>query len=239
MTLCIDIGNTRTKAGLFSGKELRQVWVCDNGKQDSLFSDMASHKISRCIISSTIDLNLDWLQQLRAIPEIVLLDEHTNLPFQNRYGTPKTLGKDRLALAAAAVALYPGKNVLVIGCGTCITLNFKNDREAFLGGSIHPGLKMRLRAMHAFTGKLPLVDLNRPEGWLADNTEAALLAGAVYGAAREIDGMIEEYAINYEDLTVLITGGDADMLVSMLKNQIFAFPDLTLAGLNKILESNA
>jgi type III pantothenate kinase len=126
----------------------------------------------------------------------------------------------------------------VIGCGTCITFNFKDSREEFQGGSIHPGLKMRLQAMHTFTGKLPLVPLKKPEGWMAGSTENSLRVGAIYGAAREIDGMIAEYANNYEDLTVLLTGGDAEMLVSLLKNQIFALPDLTLVGLNKILESN-
>jgi type III pantothenate kinase len=97
---------------------------------------------------------------------------------------------------------------------------------------------MRLQAMHTFTGKLPRVDLKRPANWLANSTEESLLAGAVFGAASEIDGMIAQYALNYEDLTVLITGGDSDLLVSLLKNKIFALPDLTLVGLNKILESN-
>ena len=238
MTLCIDIGNSRTKAGIFKNDELGDVFIFENKDARKLLSSIPLENFKQCIISSTIQVDHILIDGLGTIPQIITLDENTPLPFKNRYQTPATLGKDRLALVAAAMALHPGRHVLVIGCGTCITFNFKNANEEFQGGSIHPGLKMRLQAMHTFTGKLPLIPLKKPEKWLADSTENALLSGTVFGGAAEIDGMIDEYAKNYEDLTVLITGGDAEMLVSLVKNKIFAVPHLTLVGLNQILKSN-
>ena len=238
MNLCIDIGNTRTKIGIFLPHNVPEVFSFERGSTRKLSGVVPLENIKKCIISSTIHIEKSLMEELRSVPQLLILDENTVLPFKNRYETPYTLGKDRLALVAAAVSLYPGQNVLVIGCGTCITFNFKNVAEEFIGGSIHPGLKMRLQAMHTFTGKLPLVPLQRPTGWISNSTEASLLTGAVMGAASEIDGMIAEYAKNYKDLTVLLTGGDSELLVSMLKNKIFALPDLTLVGLNKILESN-
>lgn len=238
MRLCIDIGNSRTKAGIFKKDELSEVFTFENTEARKLLSAFPLNEIENGIISSTIAIDSKLLEGFGVIPKIITLDENTLLPFKNRYQTPGTLGKDRLALVAAAMALHPGKNVLVIGCGTCITFNFKNSNEEFLGGSIHPGLKMRLQAMHTFTGKLPLVPLKKPANYLAHTTEQALLSGAVLGAAAEIDGMIAEYGKNYEDLTVLLTGGDAEMLVSLVKNKIFAVPHLTLVGLNQILKSN-
>ncbi len=80
------------------------------------------------------------------------------VPFKNLYETPKTLGVDRIALAAAAIEQYPKKNVLVIDAGTCITFDFINSEKEYLGGAISPGITMRYKALHNFTSKLPLLE---------------------------------------------------------------------------------
>jgi type III pantothenate kinase len=149
------------------------------------------------------------------------------------------LGKDRLALIAAAQTHFPAQNNLVIGCGTCITFNVINEQNEFLGGSIHPGLKMRLQALHTFTGKLPQITLENAAELIGTDTKSSILTGVLFAAAKEIDGMIDEYLVKFPEMNVIITGGDADMLVYRLKNQIFAIPHFTLIGLNHILEYNA
>jgi type III pantothenate kinase len=149
------------------------------------------------------------------------------------------LGKDRIALIAAAQQLFPKQNTLIIGCGTCITFNFINSKNQFLGGSIHPGLKMRLKAMNYFTKKLPLIEIQKSKNIIGKNTEENLIIGSSMATAKEIDAMIEAYKVKFPKLNIIITGGDADFLVSLLKNKIFAVPNLTLIGLNHILEYNA
>lgn len=243
MNLAIDIGNTRTKLGIFNQQNLSTVMTFENSKTINLteiistFDSEVSEQKS--IISSTIEIPEYILNGLKKLSQNIILGTKTKLPFQNNYSSKDTLGKDRLALIAAAHANYPNQNNLVIGCGTCITFNFINQNNEFLGGSIHPGLKMRLKAMHTFTGKLPLVELENQADLIANDTKSNMLTGVLLAATKEIDGMIDEYLVKFPELNIIITGGDADLLVYRLKNKIFAVPNFTLIGLNHILEYNA
>lgn len=243
MNLAIDIGNTRTKIGIFYEDKMVDVLFFENDKTIDLAKIISKNNPDasgqKAIISSTIKIPAFILADLKVITPTIILDENTKLPFQNQYSTKDTLGKDRLALIAAAQAQFPNQNNLVIGCGTCITFNFINAKNEFLGGSIHPGLKMRFKAMHTFTGKLPLVEIENQVQMIGNDTKANLLSGGIYGTTKEIDGMISDYLVKFSQMNVIITGGDAELLVSTLKNRIFAFPNFTLIGLNHILNYNA
>jgi type III pantothenate kinase len=120
-----------------------------------------------------------------------------------------------------------------------LRFNFINAKNEFLGGSIHPGLKMRLQAMHTFTGKLPLISLENNADLIGTDTKTNILSGVLFGASKEIDGIIDEYLVKFPEMNIIITGGDADLLVYRLKNEIFAVSNFTLIGLNHILEYNA
>lgn len=160
------------------------------------------------------------------------------LPLKNNYRTPETLGKDRLAAAAGAVRLYPGQAVLIIGLGTCITYDFVSARGVYRGGSISPGLEMRLQAMHHFTEKLPLVKFDPEADLIGDSTTTALQAGAVWGMTSELRGMMDRYCKKYKNLKVILAGGGADFFKKRLKKPIFAHPNLVLLGLNEVLSLN-
>jgi len=239
MNLVIDIGNTRTKIGTFNPEGLSRVMTFDNSKQIDLEEIISGLEIEGSIISSTIEIPDSILKGLHKVPKNIILDHHQKLPFTNLYGSKESLGRDRIALVAAAHAKYPDQNNLVIGCGTCITFNFMNANNEFLGGSIHPGLKMRLQAMHSFTGKLPLICLENHAELIGKDTRANMLSGVLFAAAKEIDGMVDEYLVKFPQMNIIITGGDAELLVYRLKNEIFAIPNFTLIGLNHILEYNA
>ncbi len=239
MNLAIDIGNTRTKIGVFNTSDLATVLTFDKSASIHLPELIKHFDIQKAIISSTTDIPDELSASFSTIEKNITLNETTPLPFLNQYASKCSLGKDRLALVAAAHARYPLQNNLVIGCGTCITFNFINNQDEFLGGSIHPGLKMRLQAMHTFTGKLQLIELENRAELIGNDTKSNLLSGVLLAAAKEIDGMIDEYLVKFPQMNIIITGGDADLLVSRLKNEIFAIPNLTLIGLNHILEYNA
>ena len=239
MNLAIDIGNTRTKIGIYDKENEIKVFVFDNNAELSLNPIIQQYNIQKAILSSTIDVPNTLLDVLKTLPLFLIFYEQTHLPFINKYDTQNTLGKDRLALIAAAHAQFPNQNNLVIGCGTCITFNFINQHHEFLGGSIHPGLKMRLKAMHCFTGKLPLVELEKEASLFGNNTKSNILSGVLYAACKEIDGMIDDYLVKFSEMNIILTGGDTNLLVYRLKNQIFVTPNFTLLGLNHILEYNA
>jgi type III pantothenate kinase len=239
MNLAIDIGNTRTKIGVFSQEELLTVQTFDTGITIDLQEIIDKYAVERSIVSSTADIPDYILSMLNTLPQHLTFNHQTRLPFMNLYASGETLGLDRIALIAAAAGRFPGQNTLVIGCGTCITFNFISEKMEFLGGSIHPGLKMRLKAMHHFTGKLPLIELTSDTQLIGNDTVSNLLTGVLYAAAREIDGMTDDYLVKFPQMNIIITGGDAEMLVSRLKNKIFVVPNFTLIGLNHILEYNA
>jgi len=239
MNLAIDIGNTRTKVGIFNQENLSTVMTFENDKTINIAEYINNFDVQKAIISSTIEIPEYLLEEFQKVNQHIILDAQTKLPFQNLYSSKETLGKDRLALIAAANAKYPNQHNLVIGCGTCITFNFINSKNEFLGGSIHPGLKMRLQAMHTFTGKLPLISIENKVELIGNDTKSNMLSGVLLAAGKEIDGMIDEYLVKFPEMNIIITGGDADLLVYRLKNEIFAISNFTIIGLNHILQYNA
>lgn len=239
MDACIDIGNTRVKLALFDEDSLQQVLYQEKLSQ-SWIDDVRSKYSIHSAIVSTVRKNEDLvMESLGDISQTFLLSHDLPIPIVNDYRTPKKLGKDRLAAAVGAFAIFPSKNCLIIDAGTCITADILDSKGHFLGGSILPGIKMRLEAMHRFTHALPLVEWKDHPDMIGQSTEESLLVGGVNACVLEIDGIIDHFKSIYQDLKVLFTGGDTAFFEKHLKNEIFAAPDLVLTGLHKILKFNA
>lgn len=251
MNLAIDWGNTRIKAGWFD--EDRLLETVRFRSSDELQERLQQHPPQHVIVSSTSQPAAELRQALDDFDggaDWLLLSPTLPVPIHNGYGTPQTLGADRLAAAAGAAALHAGYPCLVLDLGTCITADFvappsAEEPATFEGGLISPGLQMRLRAMHTFTARLPLPDLPTSlasaDGWpplTARNTHEALLSGAMNGMLLELNGLIHQYTNQYSDLRVIVCGGDSPLFVNRLKPGIFAVPDLVLLGLNQILLHN-
>ena len=238
-TLCFDLGNTRWKAALFSEKKLVQTFVfSEAGVLAEVASLLQQYRPEESILTSVVNHPQELEVLLAAHTRYHRLSHISKLPFTIPVGKPETMGADRLALAAAAVWLYPQQHNLAIGLGSCITFNFIDKAHQFLGGSISPGLEMRLRAMHEFTAKLPLVAATWNVPLVGYDTATNLQSGAVLGMAKEIDGIVEAYAQRYANFNVLLTGGDIPYLAPHLKNKIFADPHLIFKGLYAISEVN-
>ncbi|MEK7253655.1 MAG: type III pantothenate kinase, partial [Bacteroidota bacterium] len=160
MNLVLDIGNTRTKLGIFQGDKLthREVW--SELSIEALEGLAYNQKIENAIYSSTANVPPDAAAFLKKNFACLELTHETPLPIRLAYRSPQTLGKDRIAGAVGAFHHFPGKNCLIIDAGTCITFDVLDAQGTFLGGNIAPGVDMRLRAMHEFTARLPLVSPN-------------------------------------------------------------------------------
>ena len=238
-SLCIDWGNTLVKAGIFVNDRLVEVKAFTEDDAMSSLSEMIEfHKPGYCILCS-VAFNPQGLEDMLCdkIPNYIKLDGKTPLPIMNAYSTD-SLGNDRIPLAVAANMTFPGMNNLVISVGTCITYNFIQKTGIFRGGAISPGLRMRLKAMHAFTDKLPEVKLEGDLVLLGYDTESGMRSGAAYGVAAEIDGMVADFSSQYSDFNAVLTGGDAPFFASKVKSKIFADPEFLLKGLNLILKHN-
>jgi len=239
MNLCIDIGNTLLKVAIFDGKsdliffkKYTKLYVKELKRLQKKYG------FEKSIISSTRGKKMGWYNHLKTNYHLIILDDKTKVNFSNLYKTPKTLGRDRIAAVAAAVALYPKQNNLVVDLGTCITYDFVNKRKQYLGGNIAPGWNMRLDAMHRFTHTLPRPKAKKPAGILGKSTIEALQNGAAFGVLGEIRAYKAALETKYANINVILTGGDGAFFAELIDYQIFVDPNFVLKGLNEILKSN-
>ena len=238
--LVIDIGNTRTKIAIFEKGKMVISFAIDSFSKKDFDELIADYKTIRCAIVSTV--RNDSQQLINYLKEklefVIELDHTTPLPIQNCYETPKTLGKDRIAAAVGANKKYPNRNILIIDAGTAITYDFVNHKNDYLGGFITPGLNMRFKALHQFTDKLPLLKATSPEYFQGNNTNSSIMGGVQLGLEGEIDRIIHHYSSAVDELIIILTGGDTNYFEKLLKNYKFVALEITLLGLNTILESN-
>ncbi len=199
---------------------------------------MDQYSISKVILSNSGTVEKAILNEFSNNKYFVHLNAETKIPILNKYGSPQTLGKDRLAAAIGSILYFPEGNSLIIDMGTCITTDFLNGKLEYLGGNISPGIKMKLIAMHKFTASLPLVEPFNNEITFAANTENALQNGAVKGTIHELNSFIKEVREKYGPINVILTGGEAIFFEKYAKNKIFVAPNLVLEGLNEILRYN-
>lgn len=240
MNLIIDAGNTRVKFAIFENGQL----VFDKSvnhdrfvtKLKAIFNEYP--KIVWAIVSTVGRLGKKEIDVLTIFCKVYVLSSRSKTPFKNSYATPQTLGVDRIALATAAFYHKPNANVLVIDAGTCLTYDMVNDYGEYLGGAISPGLTMRYKALHDQTSKLPLLKPAELIDFIGNTTETCIHSGVLNGISAEIDAVIGQYRSRFIDLTVILTGGDSQILSKRLKNTIFAHSKFLLEGLNQLLEYN-
>lgn len=233
--LLIDIGNTQIKSGLFKDGQLVGDHRFDSMEEGIQF--WKSMNFEFCLVSSVKDSESSLKAQLPF--SFVFLKHSTPTPLVNGYGTPKTLGLDRLAAAVGAWHLAGRKPVLAIDLGSCITYELVDDLGVYRGGAISPGLKMRAKAMHHFTASLPEISLlPPPETDFGDSTLTCMKVGIWSGVRFEMEGFIAAYRLKFPEISVYICGGDSQSFDSMAKDHIFVVPNLVLHGLNCILNHN-
>jgi len=240
MNLIVDVGNTRTKLAVFDKNNMITVVIVEQSEVLDGIKELRKsyNQLHLAIVSSVGVIDQAVVNYLSLHFNLLVLSHETPLPFNNLYATPKTLGIDRIALVCASVQQFANKNVLIIDAGTCITYDFITNTNDYLGGSISPGIRMRYKALHYQTAKLPLLETQFPEHFIGNSTINAINSGIVYGVLSEIDGIIERYSADYSDLTIILTGGDTNFLSKQLKSSIFANSNFLLEGLNFILQYN-
>jgi type III pantothenate kinase len=237
-TLCLDFGNTRLKWAVFSGGEIRYNGVLEGDGVEDLKQCLHIYKPDRSLLSSVVDHKEEIESLLISHTRFHKLNHLSRVPVTTPVGKPETIGADRLALVVAADHLFPGKNNLVVGLGSAITYNYINRFHQFIGGSISPGMEMRFKSLELFTAKLPLIKPHWNFPLLGYDTKTNIQSGVIFGMAKEIDGVIEAYEDRYENLHVLMTGGDAHYFIPFLKKKITVDPDLIFKGLYIISEYN-
>jgi type III pantothenate kinase len=227
--LAVDIGNTRIKTALFDAQgQCLSIQAFSHREQNLVIDQM--HAVGKGMVSNVSALDdKDFL-----LPGFRMLSAKLPLPLEIDYQSLDTLGSDRLALACGAAYRYPGENILVISAGTCITYDLIESGRIYRGGAISPGLRMRFRSLHHFTGRLPELEPSDDFGFPGKSTQASIRAGVQGGIIAEIQSRVEETREHFPGLKALLTGGDAPGLRLSPQMKIFAEPDLLLFGLFQI-----
>ena len=268
MLLAVDIGNTQTAVGLFSGKELRARWALASRSTDTADevhlklsgllrgepaggarsagdsggSGDAFTSIDAAVIASVVPpLTGSWRQAAQSIcgTRPVVVGPGVKTGLPMRYDNPAEVGADRVADALGAIALV-GAPVVVVDLGTATNIEVVDRNGAFLGGVIAPGLGTSAADLAAHAARLPQVDLSFPGHVVGTNTNDAMRSGLMYGELARIDGLVRRIfdELGYE-APVIATGGFANVMAQLSQTVTRHEPDLTLQGLRIIHERNA
>jgi type III pantothenate kinase len=240
MLLVIDVGNTQIKAAVFEQNTLFKKNIFPYSDWQNEVKNILKNfkKIQKIIVSSVGKLENEHFLEFLNDYEVHFITKEFNFPFNNLYETPNSLGIDRMILASGAVLQFPKKNRLIIDAGTCVTYDFVDEDDNYLGGAISPGIRLRYESLHNYTSKLPLLEKLSPEDLIGNSTNNSIHSGVVNGISFEIEGFINAYSQKYENFIIILTGGDAEFLAKRLKNTIFANPNFLLESLNQTFQYN-
>ncbi len=233
MILAVDAGNTRIKTAVYENNKLVSQHFFDQANIENGFKNIfVTYKnIIKIVVSSVSNLDVDVFRSICIQHPIDFITREHNFPFNNLYLTPKTLGIDRMVLASGAVFKYPAKNRLIIDAGTCVTYDYINENNNYLGGAISPGLRIRYTSLNQYTSKLPLLNTDYPLNIIGNSTSEAIHSGVVNGLVFEIEAIIANFTANNSNFIIILTGGDAEFLAIRLKNTIFANSNFFLESL--------
>ena len=239
MNLILDVGNSLLKIALFKKSQLIQKFKFTENYKRNIEDIISENNVSHSIISNVGRIDDSIINILKESTNLLLVSNQLKFPFKNLYKSKNTLGQDRLALVSAAAFKFPKENVLIVDAGSCITYDFKNNNNEYLGGGISPGILMRFKSLNTFTSNLPLIDFDSIHQLIGNNTKNSINSGVINGTISEINGIIQQYCEEFKNIRIILTGGDSNFLLKRIKNSIFADQNFLLVGLNKLLEDNS
>ena len=240
--LAVDQGNSLLKLTILDGGETMAAYRFSADSVEEVFSAVERWSPDCGALCSVgrIDPRLAESLRIALDGRLLILSRSTRLPIKIDYSTPDTLGFDRVALAVGAASLYKGETVMVADAGTAVTLDVVDSESRFKGGRITPGLRLRFESLHAHTSALPLLDAEGEHPLIGDSTATAIRSGVVCGLSDEMVETFHQYNHNFGCRRLVLTGGDAGMLIDCINSRIPAdhIPDLIARGLLYIYNYN-
>lgn len=236
MNLTIDIGNTRTKMVVFDGATPVHEEILTGHLQEAIRKLAQHYPLKQCAWCSVCGNDEEQGAMLSDLGfPVRQLTGTSEVPLTVCYQSPQTLGADRLAAVLGATALCPQCDLLVIDAGTCITYDLADAKGHYLGGNISPGIEMRLKALHHYTARLPLVEAAGNLPAMGIDTETAIRCGVIEGVRFEIEGYVTRLRTIYPQLQIFLTGGGRFHLPEQMLQHFRYDPHLVSRGLNRIL----
>ena len=253
MLLTIDVGNTNLTLGLYEGETLGPHWrlATDHARMPDeyglQFLGLLKHAqrsadtlTGICLASVVPQLTQRVAQACREYlrQEPLVVDAGVKTGIRIRYEDPRAVGADRVADAVATLRMYGGP-ACIIDFGTATTFNALTKEGDYLGGAITAGISLAADALFTHAAKLQRIDLQRPPSVIGRNTVHAMQAGLLFGYVSMAEGMVKRFRDELgEDMTVVATGGQAELVSRETKVIDVLAPWLTLDGLRIIWELN-
>ena len=253
MILTVDIGNTNITLGGFDDDKLAFVArlstntaITADEYAAKIHSTLAIYRVSQdaidgAIVSSVVPpLNAVIRRALAILYGIdaIMVGPGIKTGINIHCDHPASVGADLICACVAAHHLY-GSPALIIDMGTATKMMVMDQRGAFIGVSIIPGVLMGLRALSQSTAQLPQVSLEAPGALIAKNTADCMRSGVIYGNASMIDGMIDRFnEAMHTALPVYATGGLASTIIGHCRHEITLDESLVLKGLHILYRKN-
>ena len=237
MNLLIDIGNSNSKIAITKDYTIIKEINSSSKLIKKIKELFSNYKITHSSMSNVSSNENELIDFLKKNSSFFDLKNNNHLPFKNPY-KECLVGDDRLALVCAAHKDYPNENVLIIDIGTCITYDIKTKNNEYLAGGISPGLGLRYESISQKAFLIKKINPSYPKSIRAFDTESSVNIGTLLGTQLEIEGFIEKYSSEYDDLKAIITGGDSNYLSGKIKNTIFTTSNYVFKGLEYLIEAN-
>lgn len=238
--LTIDEGNSSTKFALWHDNVMVDVASHRHATLDAVRDFVGGRgKVDALIFCSVCRRDKAEARHILSefAVEVIILDASTPMPISIDYRSLSTLGADRIAAAAGAWQLAPGRTSLIVDMGTAITYDVVTDSGHYIGGNIAPGIFVRLEALNHYTKALPLVETDGEVPRWGHDTETAMRSGAIRGVVGELQ-YYRHCLPSDKNVEVFLTGGSSELIIPFITTPINVEPNLVLIGLNSILNYN-
>ncbi len=258
MLLAIDLGNTQTVIGLFSGNELAHSWRMVTPKYETA-DEIASNifnflknsgyepgKVSAIAVSCVVPgilFEISRMGRQYFSMEPFIVDSNVKTGLKINYDYPREIGADRIANSVAAKEIY-GCPAIVLDFGTATTFDILSKEGEYIGGVIAPGIEISSEALFSYAAKLSKVDLSWTDAVIGKNTYDCIRSGILYGFLGQaefiIEKIISELTVQGQgsDPKIIATGGLSILMIEKSRHIQIHDPDLTLKGLKIIVDKN-
>lgn len=253
MILAIDIGNTNiVLGGLEQGKQIFSArCASDRNKTEDEYAltiqgiltmhGVSVDQIEGGILSSVVPYLRTVVPKaiyLLTGKHIMVVGSGLKTGLNIRMDNPASLGSDMVVDAVAALAKYPAP-IVIFDMGTATTLSVINKNGDYIGGMIIPGLRVSVDALSARAAQLPYINFGAPKTLIGANTIECMQAGAIYGCASMMDGLVDRVEEELgQKVSTVLTGGLGTLVAPYCRREIHFEPDLLIDGLRILYEKN-
>ncbi len=253
MLLCIDIGNTNIKIGLFDGDTMQQFWRFSTARAKladeyamlilDLFSSVGLNQdvVSGCALSSVVPALTQEFQDLIKRyfhNDVVMFDPKMDIGLSINTDYPAEVGHDLIMNAFAAREIY-GAPVIIVGFGTATSFVAVSAAGDLEGVAIAPGVVSSSDSLFKSASALPQVALTHPTTSIGKNTLESMRAGIVFGFAGLVEKVVNKMKAELGGMPkVVATGGLAKLIAPETGVVDDIVPNLALLGLKNMYYQN-